>query len=133
MKQQENKKKVGLIIGAVAKLIRLLSRVPGMGFLKGVANAADKAAVAVGKTGESIEKLANKKITTPKIPSITGGAKPGTTTGIVGNVTNKDTAGKSSGSGKETVQYVTVYASDTNDIARKLARSAKHGIPVGAK
>jgi len=124
---------VGLVIGAVAKLIRLLSKLPGGGFLKGVADAADKAAVAVGKTGESIEKLANKKITTPKIPSITGGAKPGTTTGIVGNVLNKDTAGGASGSGKQTVQYVTVYASNTNDIYKNLSRAAKNGVPVGSK
>jgi hypothetical protein len=30
------------------------------------------------------------------------------------------------------VQYVTVYASDTNDIATQLARAAKTGVPTGS-
>lgn len=122
----------GLIIGAVAKLIRILSKIPGMGFLKGVADQADKAAVAIGKTGESIEKLASKKITAPKIPKITGAVTPGNATGIIGNVPGGDTKG-GSGGGKGTVQYVTVYASNTNDIYKKLSAAAKNGVPVGAK
>ncbi|NBU93482.1 MAG: hypothetical protein EBS18_02825 [Actinobacteria bacterium] len=46
------------------------------------------------------------------------------------------TAGSGSaagGGGTTIVQNVMVYASDTNDIAKKLAKSAKGGIPVGAK
>jgi hypothetical protein len=31
-----------------------------------------------------------------------------------------------------TVQYVTVYASDTNDIARQLAKAATNGVPAGS-
>jgi hypothetical protein len=42
-------------------------------------------------------------------------------------------SGGSGGSGTTIVQNVMVYASDTNDIAKKLAKSAKGGIPVGGK
>ena len=123
---------LGLVIGAVAKLIRLMSYLPGMKFLKGVADQADKIAVSVGKAGESIEKLANKKITPPKVPKIAGVVSPGSKTGIVGNVPGGDaTKGGSGGSG--TVQYVTVYASNTNDIYKNLSKAAKNGVPVGGK
>lgn len=124
---------VGLIVGAIAKLIRILSKIPGMGFLKGVADAADKAAVKIGKTGEAIEKLANKKIKTPNAPGLpTGGVISGGKTGITGNVKGGDTAGTGGGGGNN-IQYVTVYASNTNDIYKKLSRAAKNGIPVGSK
>ena len=36
---------VGLVVGAIAKLIRIMSKIPGLGFRKGVADAADKAAI----------------------------------------------------------------------------------------
>jgi len=125
---------VGLVVGAIAKLIRIMSKIPGLGFLKGVADAADKAAVSIGKTGESIEKLANKKITPPKIGDFpTGGVKPGTKTGIVGNIKGGDAAGKGGGGSSTTVQYVTVYASNTNDIYKNLSKAAKNGVPVGTK
>lgn len=125
---------VGLIVGAVAKLIRLLSKVPGMGFLKGVADAADKAAVKIGKTGEAIEKLANKKIKTPNAPGLpTGGVITGGKTGITGNVKGGDTAGTGGGGSGNNIQYVTVYASNTNDIYKKLSKAAKNGVPVGSK
>ena len=128
---------VGLIIGAVAKLIRLLSYIPGFKALRSVADGADKAAVSVGKLGQSIEKLKDQKITAPKIPSIAGVVKPGSATGIVGNVPGGDTArkggGSSGGSGSQTVQYVTVYASNTNDISKKLSKAAKNGVPIGGK
>lgn len=32
-----------------------------------------------------------------------------------------------------TVQNITVYASDTNDISRKLSKAAKNGVPLGGK
>lgn len=43
----------------------------------------------------------------------------------------KKTNSKTSTSGNN-IQYVTVYASDTNDIAVKLAKAAKNGVPVNA-
>jgi hypothetical protein len=42
-------------------------------------------------------------------------------------------AGTGGASNKETVQYVTVYASNTNDIAKKLSAAAKYGVPIGTK
>lgn len=33
----------------------------------------------------------------------------------------------------KTIQYVTIYASNTNDIAKKLAKAAKNGQPIGGK
>lgn len=43
----------------------------------------------------------------------------------------KKSNSKTSTSGNN-IQYVTVYASDTNDIAVKLAKAAKNGVPVNA-
>lgn len=124
---------LGLVIGAVARLIRLMSYLPGMKFLKGVADQADKIAVSVGKAGESIEKLANKKITAPKAPSIAGIVAPGGKTNIAGNVPGGDTSKTGGAGGSQTVQYVTVYASNTNDIYKNLSKAAKNGVPVGGK
>ena len=42
-------------------------------------------------------------------------------------------AGGGSGSGTTIVQNVMVYASNTNDISKKLSQAAKNGIPVGGK
>lgn len=120
---------VGYAVGAIAQMARLLSRMPGMGWLKGVADGADKAAVKIGEMSKGIEKLADKKIKTPKIPNIAGTVKPGDPTGITGNVLG----GEKDGGGKGTIQYVTVYASNTNDIAKKLSRAAKNGQPIGGK
>jgi hypothetical protein len=121
---------IGYVIGGFAKMARLLSNVPGLGFLKGVADAADKAAISVGKAAKEVENLKNKKITAPKIPNIAGSVKPGEPTGIKGNVLGKDTTGRG---GATTVQYITVYASNTNDIAKKLSKAAKTGQPIGGK
>lgn len=120
---------LGYFVGALAKVAGTLSKLPGMGWLKSVAEGADKAAVSIGKFGKSVEDLANKKIKTPKIPTITGQVKPGEPTGIKGNVLGGD---KDPG-GKGTVQYITVYASNTNDIAKKLSKAAKNGTPIGGK
>lgn len=123
---------IGYVVGGFASLTRILSKVPGMSFLKGVANAADDAALKLGGVAKSIDDLKNKKITAPKMPKITGAVTPGNATGIIGNVPGGDTKG-GSGGGKGTVQYVTVYASNTNDIYKKLSAAAKNGVPVGAK
>lgn len=123
----------GYLVGAVGKTLEVLSKVPGFGFLKGAAKAANEAADGVRKFSDGLDKLATKKIATPKIPGFT---VPGTTTGITGNVPGGNAAGNGGtggggGSGKETIQYVTVYASNTNDIAKKLSKAAKNGTPIG--
>ena len=123
----------GYLVGAVAKALGLLSKLPGGGFLKGVAESADKAALSIGGVAKSIDDLKNKKITAPKFPSIAGVTTPGTKTGIVGNVPSGDAAGKGAGSKSTTVQYVTVYASNTNDIYKNLSKAAKNGVPVGGR
>ena len=120
-------KVVGYAIGGLATLARVLSRMPGMSWLKNVADGADKAAVKIGEMSKGIKELGDKKIKAPKIPSITGQVKPGDPVGIKGNVLGGDKGGK------QTVQYVTVYASNTNDIAKKLSKAAKNGQPIGGK
>jgi hypothetical protein len=126
---------VGYLVGAVGKLIQGMSYLPGMKFLKGVADGFDKVAISIGKAAKATDDLKNKSITSPKIPSILGGVKPGEKTGIVGAVPNGNaTKGGSSGSsGSSTVQNITVYASNTNDIARQMAKAQKQGTPIGAK
>jgi len=123
---------VGYLVGGIAKLLGVLSHVPGMGFLKGIAEGADKAAKSIGNVADSIEGLSSKKMTAPKFPKIVGGIVPGNATGITGNVSGGNAAGKGGGGGgATTVQYVTVYASNTNDIAKKLSKAAKNGTPIG--
>ena len=124
---------IGYLVGGVAKLLGLMSRLPKMGFLKGVAEGAEGIAENLGKAAESIEKMSGKKITAPKIPTMPKFAEPGTSTGITGNVSGGDAAGTGGAGGGGTVQYITVYASNTNDIAKKLAKAAKNGQPIGGK
>lgn len=120
---------IGYLVGGVSTLIKLMSKLPGMGFLKGVAEGADGIAKNLNAAATSIEKMSNKKLTVPKIPTMPDFVKPGDKTGITGNVTGGNTAGGTGGSG--TIQYVTIYASNTNDIAKKLAKAAKNGQPIG--
>lgn len=117
---------IGYMVGGLSKFLGLLAKIPGMGFLKGVAENASDIAENLGKAAGSIDKMSNKKLVAPKIPTMPDFVKPGDKTGIVGNV---DTKGEKGGSG--TVQYVTVYASNTNDIAKKLSKAAKNGQPIG--
>lgn len=125
---------MGYVIGFVAKLIRAMSYLPKMGFLKGVADGVDKIALSVGNYGLSLEKLSDKKINTPKI---LGGVKPGDPTNIKGNIVGGDAkiGGSKGGGGKDNVvvQNVVVYASNTNDISKKMSKLAKNGAPIGAK
>lgn len=120
---------IGYIVGGIAKTLEYMSKLPKMGFLKGAAEEASKIAVSMGKAAGSIDKMSNKKLTAPKIPTMPDFVKPGDKTGITGNTV--DTGGNAGG--KQTVQYVTVYASNTNDIAKKLAKTAKNGQPIGNK
>jgi hypothetical protein len=120
---------IGYMVGGLSKFLGVLAKIPGMGFLKGVAESASDIALNLGKAAGSIEKMSNKKLTVPKIPTMPDFVKPGDKTGITGNVTGGDTTGGKGGSG--TIQYVTIYASNTNDIAKKLAKAAKNGQPIG--
>jgi len=122
---------IGYIVGGIAKTLEYMSKLPKMGFLKGAAEQASKIAENMGKAAGSIDKMSNKKLTAPKIPTMPDFVKPGDKTGITGNVQSGSTAGGSGGSGA--VQYITVYASNTNDIAKKLAKTAKNGQPIGNK
>lgn len=125
---------IGYLTGAVAKLIRAMSYLPKMGFLKKVADDADKAAISLGKVAKNIDELKNKKITAPKMPTLpTGSVKPGSPTNIAGNVPGGDKLGGGGGGGSGVVQNILVYASNTNDIAKKMALAAKVGSPIGTK
>lgn len=122
----------GYLIGYMATFYKALSKVPGLGFLKGVGEALDKTAVKVGNYAKSLESLSDKKI---KPPSILGFTKPGDPTGIKGNVPGADIkgGGGGGGGGDTVVQNIVVYASNTNDIAKKLSKAAKNGVPIGTK
>lgn len=120
----------GYLVGGFATFLKALGKVPGMGWAKKAGEAVDGLANKVRKYSDSLDSLANKKIGSPKIP---GFVAPGSNVGIEGNVPGGDAAGKDGkGTGSQTVQYVTVYASNTNDIAKKLSKAAKHGQPIGA-
>ena len=119
---------IGYVVGGFASLARVLAKVPGLGFLKGVADSADEAAKSIGKVATSVDALKNKKISAPKMPAM----PKLDSSGIVGNVPAGALAGAGGGGG-DTVQYVTVYASNTNDIAKKLSKAAKNGTPIGGK
>jgi phage-related protein len=124
----------GYLLGYWATALKVVAKIPGMGWAKDASEALDKAANSVRKYSDGLDSLADKKIKTPKIP---GFVKPGDPTGIKGNVDgsgNKITGkGGSGGGGGNTFQTITVYASNTNDIERQMAKAAKNGRPIGAK
>lgn len=124
----------GYLVGAVAKALELLGKIPGFDWAEKAAEGASKLANSVRDYSDSLDKLADKKI---KPPSIIGGIKPGDPTGIKGNIVGGDAKiGGSSGGGgggNAVVQNIVVYASNTNDISKKLSKAAKNGVPIGAK
>lgn len=123
----------GYLVGAVAKALELLGKVPGFGWAEKAAEGASKLAKSVRDYSDSLDKLANKKI---KPPSITGQVKPGDPTGIKGNIVGGDAkigGSKGGGGGDGVVQNIVVYASNTNDISKKLSKAAKNGVPIGTK
>jgi len=79
----------GYLVGAVAKALELLGKIPGFEWAEKAAEGANKLAKSVREYSDSLDKLANKKI---KPPSITGGVKPGDPTGIKGNIAGGDAA-----------------------------------------
>lgn len=116
----------GYLIGGVARVIRAMSYLPGGGKLKDIADKADAAALSMNKYAKSVLDLSNKKIGGPKIDNF---ISPDVS-GIQGNASGGD-ATKGGKGQSDNIQYVTVYASNTNDIAKKLSKAAKHGTPIG--
>lgn len=121
----------GYLLGFWSKILKVVGKFPGMGWAKDASKSLSDAADSVREYSDGLDKLANKKIPVPKIP---GFVKPGDDVGIKGNIVGGDVmkgGGGGSGGGSQTIQYVTVYASNTNDIANKLSRAAKQGKPIG--
>jgi hypothetical protein len=119
----------GYLVGAVGTALNALGKIPGFGWAKTAGKSVDKLADSVRDYSNSLDALANKKISTPKIP---GFVAPGSNVGIEGNIPGGDVL-KGSGGGSQTTQFVTVYASNTNDIYKKLSKAAKTGVPIGGK
>jgi hypothetical protein len=120
----------GYLVGAIAKTLELLGKIPTFGWAKKAAEGANDLAKSVREYSDSLDKLANKKINTPKL---SGFVAPGNKTGIIGNASVDTTGNGGGGGGSTTVQNITVYASNTNDIEKKMAKAAKLGVPVGGK
>lgn len=80
---------------------------------------------------------------TPTGPSIPAGAYSGPGAGTYGPVPNLAGKGQkrvttptpkpTATTKPTTVQNITVYASNTNDISKKLSKAAKNGVPIGGK
>jgi hypothetical protein len=124
----------GYLVGMVGTALGALGKIPGMGWAKEAGESVDKLANKVRGYSDSLDSLANKKIKTPQIP---GFVAPGSSVGIKGNIAGGDVmkggGGAGGGSGKTVVQNIVVYASNTNDIEKKMAKAAKNGLPVGSK
>jgi hypothetical protein len=119
----------GYLVGMVGTALGALGKIPGFGWAKEAGKSVDGLANKVRAYSDGLDKLANKKIATPKIP---GFVAPGDPTGIKGNIVGGD-ATKGGSGGSQNTQFVTVYASNTNDIYKKLSRAAKTGVPIGGK
>ena len=94
---------------------------------------------ALGVTTKILMDIINKKPSGTSAPSNVYAGNPNlaATSGIYGkpNLQGKgiQTYTDTSSTKKPTVQNITVYASNTNDIAKKLAAAAKNGQPIGNK
>ena len=95
---------------------------------------------ALGVTTKILMDIINKKPSGTSAPSNVYAGNPNlaATSGIYGkpNLQGKGIqtyTDTSSSNKKTTVQNITVYASNTNDIAKKLAAAAKNGQPIGNK
>ena len=123
---------VGIIVTQIYFFLKIMSMIPGIGDkFKGPAEAVKNFAKDVANAAKKVDELGNKKMQPPKLPPLVQDtAKPGSKTGIVGTTPS---GGASAGGGGGTVQNITVYASDTNDIYKKLSRAAKSGVPLGSR
>jgi hypothetical protein len=64
---------VGYLVGGIAKMISLFSKLPGQGWAKGIAEGAANAANKIREVSNGLDGLANKKIS---IPGFGGATKP---------------------------------------------------------
>jgi len=72
---------VGYLVGGISKLIGIFAKIPGMGWAKGIADGASKAANDIRKVSDGLDSLANKKISIPGF----GGGSSASGTGKTGN------------------------------------------------
>jgi hypothetical protein len=100
----------------------------------------DNAKKKVDKYADSLDALKKHKVADAAPPGVRGfkGAKTDTEFDLSSYTGTDKTKGKRKGTGTSkgdttVIQNVTVYASNTNDIYKKLSRGAKNGIPVGTK
>lgn len=100
---------------------------------------------AVGVTTKVLMDIINKKNTSGSTGGVVAGQIPtgayagpaagtyGPTPSLKGKGVVRVPQSTDTSSNKTTVQNITVYASNTNDIAKKLAQAAKNGQPIGGK
>ena len=125
------------LLNAIAAVAGALGKLPGMGKFKGISEGIKKAADETLAFSKNLSDLKKTKagfgegafnyqygLGADGKPLASGKTKTNTTPTPTGTTKN--------GGGSSTqVQYITVYASNTNDIAKKLAKAAKNGVPVG--
>ena len=96
-----------------------------------VGDAFDTAKKSVDKYADSLDKMKKVESKTPaKAKTIVPNAAPSNLQSYTGAI---KTPKATSSSTKNTTVNMTVYASNTNDIARNLSKAAKVGTPIGAK
>ena len=124
---------VGIIATQIYFFLKLMSKIPLIGDKFKIAADGVKSFMGdVAKATKAVDQLSNKKIQAPKLPPVVlGTTDPGKSTGIIG--TTPGGGASAGGGGGGTVQNITVYASDTNDIYKKLSRAAKSGVPLGSR
>jgi hypothetical protein len=100
-----------LLVQGIGKLIGAFSKIPGMGWAKGLADGAKNAANSIRETSDNLSKLKNVAVETDK--AITGkGGKGGASTG------GSTTGGV--GAGKETADKIAKYSKDVKSIYKDM-------------
>jgi len=132
-----------VITGPMQLFLEVLSHLPkigkyakeGLNFIKtgikDIGDFADSTSKKLNKTADSLDKLKNKKLTAP---SLSGSSSGSVTSDPNAPYSLDNYSGSSGGSGggkAGVTQNIVVYASDTNDIAKKMAQAARTGIPIG--
>jgi len=132
-----------VITGPMQLFLEVLSHLPGIGKyakeglnfiktgIKDIGDFADSTSKKLNKTADSLDKLKNKKLTAP---SLSGSSSGSVTSDPNAPYSLDNYSGSSGGSGggkAGVTQNIVVYASDTNDIAKKMAQAARTGIPIG--
>lgn len=100
-----------LLVGGIGKMVGAFAKLPGMGWAKGLADGAKKAADSIRSTSDGLSKLKDIAVETDK--AITGkGGKSGSTGG--GGTTG------GAGAGKETADKVKKYSADVKSIYKDM-------------